>query len=474
MKNIACLCVYFIVLPVYVIAQDCSCNATFDWGQEKLALNYAGYQDKVNDENRAAFVAHTERIQAAVASITNDEDCLRLLLEWSAWFKDGHVQLSRGAVTGSPEEIRARYANWPSIAMNEEAFRNYLDVKGEVPAIEGIWQSVGSNYKIGIIKNNDISSTVHYQAFILQADSVWWMPGQVKMELTETAEHTFAVGYFMRNHSRQEQTAVVENETLLKVSNLGSWYQVYPRSGSAPADDATQNIYSLEQLDEEILLLTLPTMNEAYRKDLQQLMKEKKEMLETTPYWIIDCCGNGGGSDVTYYPLLSYLATGDVELDGMKTWATADNAEKYLALRHDKNFSWITRLWAGRMGRKMLRNTGEFIGSDKCTHIDKYRKVTDYPKRVAVLIDGGCGSSCEQFVLFADQSDKVSLMGQPSAGVLDYGNLTNQASPCGNFSLNYPTSRSCRVDEGRGIDNVGIPPDLELSLDGEDWIEVAK
>lgn len=473
MKPIIYLVLLLIGSTFRAQAQDCNCAETYDWVQEKLADNYAGYQDKVTAENRAAFEAHCLSYEAPIASVTKDADCHQLLIEWAEWFKDGHVQLNHSPSEEGPEAIRARYSNWPTIPLGEEQFRNYLDKQSDIDPLEGIWQSVGSNYQVGIQRNSDIESTVGYRAFILEADSVYWMPGQVKMELTAMVDETYGVGYFMQNHSRQEQTATLTNDgTQLNVSNLGAWYQLYPRQGEAPAESSNA-VYSLEKVDKETVVITMPTMNEAYSKEFRALLKDNKDLLESTPNWIIDCRGNGGGSDFTYFPLRDYLATGDVQFDGMQTWATEQNAEKYLALRHDKNFSWVIRLWAGGQGRKMLRNTGQFIGGKECVSVDKYRKVTDFPQSVAVLIDDGCGSSCEQFVLFAEQSEKVTIMGQPSAGVLDYGNLIGVEAPCQTFTLYYPTTRSCRVAEGRGIDNIGIPPDIELSLEGESWITMA-
>ena len=52
-------------------------------------------------------------------------------------------------------------------------------------------------------------------------------------------------------------------------------------------------------------------------------------------------------------------------------------------------------------------------------------------------------------------------------------NLTSQSSLCQKLNLHYPTSCSCWVDEGSGINNVGIPPDIELGKEGEDWATVA-
>jgi C-terminal processing protease CtpA/Prc len=90
-----------------------------------------------------------------------------------------------------------------------------------------------------------------------------------------------------------------------------------------------------------------------------------------------------------------------------------------------------------------------------------------------VLIDEDCASSTEQFLLEAIQSRKVTLMGQHTAGILDYANVRDEALPCMSFILHYATTRSQRVDAGKGIDNVGIKPRVMLGAN-QDWVEEAR
>ncbi|MFN7118979.1 MAG: hypothetical protein ACK4TA_19425 [Saprospiraceae bacterium] len=83
-------------------------------------------------------------------------------------------------------------------------------------------------------------------------------------------------------------------------------------------------------------------------------------------------------------------------------------------------------------------------------------KIQNYPKKVVILIDHKCVSSTEQFLLSAIQSEKVTLMGQASGGVLDYSNMREASLGNSIFTLFHATSRSRRIDVGKGIDNVGL------------------
>jgi C-terminal processing protease CtpA/Prc len=85
------------------------------------------------------------------------------------------------------------------------------------------------------------------------------------------------------------------------------------------------------------------------------------------------------------------------------------------------------------------------------------------PSRVAILIDGGCGSSCEEFVLEARQSFNVKLVGQHTFGSLDYSNLRPHDLPSGRRRLWYATTRSSRIP-GLLVDVAGVPPDIYLPI----------
>ena len=460
--------VFFFISSSFLFAQnDCTYEDTFNWVQDILKVNYSGYKDKVTADNQAEFVQFTRIYQDKIISAESDSACYRLIKEWMGWFRDGHVQFGYQTIDRSPAEIRAAYADWERIDFTEESFHAWLDTQpGD--ALQGIWSSNSGAYKVGIVKSPTESRD--YAGFIIQADSLYWMPGQVKFELKmDESTQQFKLNYYMQDHSLREEQAKV-NGLILEFSNLGNWYQLYPEQGK-PVAEATRQTYTLEKVDDETLKLTVPTMSESVRKELIALLDDNKEWIESTPNWIIDCRGNGGGSDITYAPLLPYLATGDIYYDHSKIYATKENAQKYLKLRRNKDYPWYQRVYFGWLGKKLLRKQGEFVGKS-CSSIDKTRRVRPFPQQVVVMMDRGCGSSCESFVQVAEQSEKVTTIGQNSAGVSDYGNLHTIVGPCGRFQMSYPTSRYCRVDEGRGIDFIGIDPDVRVGEE-EDWLEVA-
>ena len=458
--------IHLVQAPVF--AQPCNCLEQFDWLQQKLALNYSGYRDKVTAENKAAFEQHTAAFREKIAASTADTNCLRLLTDWSRWFRDGHVQLylKGGGAQEAPEVIRARYAGWEHIDLTEAAARAYLDLPGRDP-MEGIYKPGEGSYRVALIRK--ASPERDFAAIILNADSVWWMPGQVKFDLKQGPPGQYTARYYMRDHS-ERNPAVTFEAGKLSFTDLGAWYRQYPGKPVAPEKT---HVFTIARLDTATLLLRVPTMNEGVRQELDSLINANSTQLERTPNLIIDCRGNGGGSDITFLPLQPYVYSGPVKGYNMQTYATDDNIEKYRRLRTNKDFPKKYRRYFSHIERKLRRNKGKFVG--KCKEATEgIKKIKPYPRKIAILIDGGCASSCEQFVYNARQSNRVTLIGQHTAGIFDYGNLHSLEFPCGQFTLWYPTSRSCRVDAGQGIDGKGIPPGVRIDDEKTDWVAFAR
>lgn len=84
------------------------------------------------------------------------------------------------------------------------------------------------------------------------------------------------------------------------------------------------------------------------------------------------------------------------------------------------------------------------------------------PSRVAILIDRGCASSCEESVLDARQSFNVKLIGQHTFGSLDYSNLRPHDLPSEARRIWYATTRSTSIP-GLTVDVAGVPPDIYLA-----------
>jgi len=481
----------FVPLPAQPPADNspaCSCRENFDWMRQKITNNYAGYQDKVNPQTRPALDVLTQELSRQTEQAA-DTACLRIMGAWLGFFKDGHLQISNkgGSIPTAPtkpEEVRARFANEPQIALTEAQAKQIFDKKAEkTMPIEGIWRNTEGTYRVAIVSVPVGSNQVGgYAAVILKADSIWWMPGQIKFNLSLPDGKIFKADYFMRDHSRNVQKAFTDGK-VLTISTLGLWRKEYPeavgdeamanfQSPFDPAGGVPSSKFELKKLDEQTLLLRIPTFNHELRHITDSLLAANKSLLASMPNLIVDVRNNGGGSDISYSKVLPYLYTNPIQVMGTQRWATQDNADKYKLMQHDKNYPTSTRMYAKKTEKKMRRHSGVFLKGKNSTR--KMKQVMPYPQKVAVLVNGRCASSCEQFVLAAVQSKKVTLIGSATFGVLDYGNMHFMQYPCQKWTLGWATSRSNRIEAGQGIDNVGIQPQVEPGADAKDWVEFAR
>lgn len=244
-----------------------------------------------------------------------------------------------------------------------------------------------------------------------------------------------------------------------------------PAAGSTPANtDAKPRKFEpqLQILSRKTILLTLKSFFPENREPLIALLKSNHAALAKHPNWIIDVRGNGGGSDSSYEPILPWLMPDEMVNVGEMWLAPPANLEGH------KNVCALIAPGDAECEKEQneaiarIRNapTGSLVPQDDKGSVSFERQTpleSRPPSRVAILVDGGCGSSCEQFLLTTRQSFNVKLIGRRSYGSLDFSNLRPFALPSGKRLLCYATSRSLRIPD-LPVDIAGIPPDIYLPL----------
>jgi C-terminal processing protease CtpA/Prc len=196
------------------------------------------------------------------------------------------------------------------------------------------------------------------------------------------------------------------------------------------------------------------------------LLRKHRQDLATRANWIIDVRDNDGGNDDTYYPLLPWLLPDereDVGAEWLSTPANIEGQEKVCASVGSDDSQ--CKAYVARAVKRMRSvASGSYVAQEDGAAIH-YLRVENLepqrPARVAVLIDSGCGSSCEEFLLTVRQSFNVKLLGRRSHGSLDYSNLRPHELPSGERILRYAVSRSQRLPE-LPVDVAGVQPDILL------------
>lgn len=280
---------------------------------------------------------------------------------------------------------------------------------------------------------------------------------------------------------------IESNKRILKaeLAEREDWESVLIKSISCMIEDLNGNIfefnldkypyktnasnYSLELLKEDILFLKINDFADS--NQLFNLINSNKKLLESTKNLIIDLRVNGGGSDSTYDPLLKYIFPPSTNIMADEV----DGIFMYMTERNYKNRSEYINEWL-----KTLKSTDEIkevnnfleelkmILNKGFSEIEMHKNLsitvdgTLLPEKAIVLIDRYCGSSGDQFALVSSYSSKVKLIGRNTSGVIDYSNVAFEKFEEYGFELWYPTSKSKRVIYGKGIDNIGVKPDIYI------------
>ena len=452
-------------------AQAPTCVRELDWAAGFTATNYAGFADKVTPATRPAYDSLLAGLRTDAERASDAAECDRVLARWLAFFQDRHLTIGRrpasATTSGGPafstsdEAVRARFATSERVAVDERAARARLDALGAARApIEGIWESSDGRYRTAVLR--DARDTTRYVMSVLRADSVWWVPGQVKATFVADTGGTYATQFFLRDHTPQRWTTRVRRN-VLALPGLPPWLRRWPDAPDdvPPALERTlaNARFAAYDVAPGVVLVQVPTFNDPHGID--SLFAAEGARIRGAERLVIDVRGNGGGSDYNYRELTPLLATGPVRAVGMMALATDANIAANDAMAHDTTYPDAQRRGLAWLTDQMRKHRGAWavLGDDERTDPARAR-----PVAVAVLVDRGCASSCEQFLLAARQSRKVTLYGDRSGGVLDYGNVRSEPMPGGTLILNRPITRTKRLP-ANPVDNIGIAPDVRVPAD---------
>ncbi|MEQ9300810.1 MAG: S41 family peptidase [Cyclobacteriaceae bacterium] len=474
-----------LLLPLALVleaeAQSCDCYEELIFAKEKIESNYAGFKDKVNETNRAAYEGFSDEIIKRAQSMEDRYACAALIRKWLAYFKDGHIQLNHDRPNLgdlSEDEIRTMFASTQSEKKwSEKKIKKYLDKK-ELHPIEGIWQNTSGSYRTAIIRSSNPNSTSDFMGIVLKADSVYWMPGHIKVEVTETDGKLMA-DYYYRDHHPELVEVSLYGDEVVEFAGISQWKKQYPavkESAGMTVDPdyfAKNNqpvVPSFSKLDNLTALLTLPSFGGQHASVIDSLIYTHMTDITSSESLIIDLRGNPGGSDFCYAPIVPILYTHPIFTAGVSIYASEDNIRSWEVLLEDPKFSLVIKVRIRELVDKMKSNLNGYVEvpGEEVRHDTVYAN----PQKIGIIVDKSCASSTEQFILAAKQSDKVTVFGESTAGVLDYANMRSVDMKEIPYKLFYATSKSNRLPESP-IDQIGISPDIELPY-ATDWIAEVK
>lgn len=492
MKKIIIL-VVLIQLSYNGFSQTCGCSSNLKWLTETFEKNDAGFQYVIDIKGENSYATHNTFYTEKASKISDLNECHKLLNDWTEFFRKGHlnVQLiaqSQNAIeqTGpSDKEIIKKYKNSEQFKIERQEFDNYLDKLGNNPGFEGLWAS--GPYKIGVIKDN-LNPNREYVGFIVDSENPYWLKNQVKLEIFKAKDGKLSIRYYMGDHSpvnferfefygKNYVLAGSGNDLYANPSNI-SLRRILPKIiTNEKIERYLNSIYSnkpfIEKVSDNTVLLRIPSFNYSNKKYIDGLLNSNDNLIKNTENLILDLRYNGGGSDYSYEEIKPYLYTNPIRGIGVAYLSTELNNKRMVDFMNDPDWSDDEKKWAKESLNRLNKHIGEFVNLDESiVSIDTLKNVYPNPKKVAILINGNCGSTTEQFLLEAKQSQKVKLVGTTTAGVLDISNMYYVSSPSKEFELWYGLSKSYRIPE-MTIDEKGIQPDyyFDKTIKPYEWID---
>lgn len=434
-------------------AQDCNCRDMYEATVEAYENNYSLFIYKVTDENRDLYNAHKAVIGNKAGGITDLNECKKILDQYLHYFRDGHTYIL-------PPDKKVFHRE--KIKISEKQFKSdYQQKNYRLNPIFGIWEN--GNYLVAIIPNPEESNRVRdYVAVVLNSPNSKWEQFDVKFELTLNESASYDANFIMGDFSITETTGKQIDKTLLELEGLNAWHKVWPEKQQVPKDEikSLYNRFHLSYID-GIPYLRLPDFYSVERSFVDSIMKSHHNNILNAEILIVDVRGNSGGSDGTYFPVLPYVLSGPVELPINGFWLSEYNTEMIIgALAAQKGLS------VEEYARQEKEEYEGFItnkGTAYFQHPDnswtfKVDTLYNGPKKVIILTDKETASSGETFVYRVNQSNKVVVYGQNTAGVVDGFNGLPKDIGC--FEVVFPSSYRAKDIKENPIDPYGIAPDV--------------
>ena len=295
----------------------------------------------------------------------------------------------------------------------------------------------------------------------------------MKLELKQVNDSTLQVFSYLRNHSlAYDEVRFSKNST-----DLPGWNKVLPASNPTSTEAISTDIFSFKILDSNTAYIAIRHFAGRYATMLDSAYKAVMPEIQKRPNLIIDVRNNGGGSDANYKALMPIIYTDPITNDVVDYYATPDNINAYTQLRdlyksnpetYGKNGYMNWQYGIEKMEKAKPYSFTPMTGPTPS--IAKYKPVTGYPQKIAIIYNRNCASSCESFLFEARNSKKVITVGENSGGYTGYGNVMSITTPCGN-NLGWTTTR---YRNQRQYDFTGIPPQHRVPQNETDWIEYAR
>jgi hypothetical protein len=443
-----------------------SCSADLAALDNKLRQDYAGYTLELHGRRLEQYQAMKLALQQR-ANRTVGDACYGVLNDFAEWFDDPHLFIYQSANIDSAES-RRREATIAKRAVTEQSARSYFEQhEANLDPIEGIWYDRG--LRVAVLPDSS-QRAGHYVAVLLESDTTGWSPGSVRASIARRADGSYDVELSNRDYGIRHLRGVIYRHVLLRLSP-GIWGKAFPvpaaDSGTLdPVDPHRPVLYRRGRT----LVFAIPS-HSGFKPVIDSMVAAHASELASADRLIIDLRGNeGGGSGMTDalgpYVMLKHDRRTPYQLDSSLMLSSPDQIAYA-----KQSFGSDTSAFVRSLVSRLEAHPGQLVpladpALPPSTPDPREWVVASGPRAVGVLTDRGTVSASEVLVVYALQSPRATVFGEPTAGALDYQSIqiVRLSRNESRWAVGYGTiTRSADLPRG-GMRGTGIQPQVPIDL----------
>lgn len=465
---------FFFLLTVRgAAAQSCDCAGELAFLKNYMETNHPGLNSN-NRKNETDYRQAVRRLQAAVEKARPREDCILYLQDYFSLLQDHHIYintvmppLKRIATPAQLDSFfqTATYRHAPRKAIDSARLVAGLQQKTG-PGIEGLYLDYNGN-TVAVIKEGNRDWP--YSGIAVNTFRTF-VKGTVRFRFKPLPDGRIKVMVLLPDYQRLYSHIVPAQEPLQELGMK----RAASGAGSVAAAGADPKPYAFRSLSDSTNYLRVGSFTASLFAELDSFYKSLHSQILGKPYLVIDVRSNGGGSEANYSRLIQYFYADPIYPDEFEYFATPENIQRY------REYLALMKADAGRYSARAIENQVYILQQMEAARPFSFFKMNSerpvirdtahaWPRKVVILADKGCASSCEAFVYNAGQSKKVVVMGSPTGGFVGYGDAMQHKTPCFGYPFQTTTTKYATLYR---YEFKGLPPGIPLK-EGTDWIRAA-
>ncbi len=455
-----------LLIPGLAAAQPPSCHQTLDSLDARVRQNYAGFQLEVRDARFAAYDRMRTELRRTSQQRTLD-GCFEVLDQYTRWFDDPHLFVFQNQAPDSAERAAHRAA-WQGRELDRDSLLRDLDARRALlDPIEGIWYD--GTREIAVVRAEPRATRI-FEAFLLAPDTTGWDAGDAVGTFNRRTDGAYDAVIVTRGFARLELVARIHRRTILRLSP-GMWGKRYPVAAvDTGMLDATDVHRPRVVVRPRSVVVSLPSHDPRFAVTLDRALRAADSAIRARPLLIIDLRGNEGGGSMMSRALHPYITTSPsrpTPFDSGTAVMWSSPAQVAYARRA---FGPETTAFVRSLVSRLEAGPGTFVPLEETLRPPPPEPAHAGGWKVAVLVDGGTVSAAEVLVLRALRSTRAVVIGEPTAGALDYQSVQIVGLGTGDrrWALGYPTIAAHTALPARGMRGRGIPPTIPVR-----WATVA-